>query len=299
MAETITGTEGISDPLQSIDTGVIFLVILIILFSYFLSRLLAILLTKLSKMAGKHRIKVMVLIPIVKLSIYGIAVYYILIKILQFSGQHFLIAGGLFGAALGFGLKDLFSDFVGGIMIILENPFQVGDKIQMGEYYGEVNDIGLRATNLITPDDSFVSIPNGLIFGQSVASANKGASEMMVIIDLYIAGESDAGHAMKILREAVVSSKYVYISENRPVVLLNKAVPFYTRIRAKAYVNDLRDEFKFESDVSTRAWEEFRKNNLKSPELRLLEYSLEMKHHGLYQEKADKTQGLNYPKIPN
>ncbi len=277
MVGTTTGTEELSNLFQPIDTGILFTVLLIILFSYFLSRLLTILLAKLSEIVGKHRIKVKILIPIVKLGIYGIAVYYILIKVLQFSGQQFLVFGGLFGAALGFGLKDLFSDYVGGIMIILETPYQVGDKIKMGEYYGEVNDIGLRATKLITPDDSFVSVPNGLIFGQSVASANKGTSEMMVVIDLYIAGESDAGHAMKILREAVVSSKYVYISKDRPVVLLHKAFPFYTRLRAKAYVNDLRDEFKFESDVSTRAWVEFRKSNIQAPQLKLLEYSPEIK----------------------
>ncbi|WP_341537015.1 hypothetical protein [Methanosarcina barkeri] len=86
---------------------------------------------------------------------------------------------------------------------------------------------------------------------------------MMVVIDLYIAGESHVETAMKILWEAVVSSKYVYISRERPVVLLHKALPFYTRLRAKAYVNDLRDQFKFESDVHTRAWVEFQKNGIR------------------------------------
>jgi small-conductance mechanosensitive channel len=93
---------------------------------------------------------------------------------------------------------------------------------------------------------------------------------MMVVIDLYIAGESHVEAAMRILREAVVSSKYVYISKERPVILLHKALPFYTRLRAKAYVNDLRDQFKFESDVHTRAWIEFQKNGIMAPQLNIL-----------------------------
>ena len=57
---------------------------------------------------------------------------------------------GLFGAILAFGVKDLFSDIVGGFVIIVEKPFQIGDKIMFGGYYGEVTDIGLRSMRIIT-----------------------------------------------------------------------------------------------------------------------------------------------------
>lgn len=60
-------------------------------------------------------------------------------------------------------MKDLFADIIGGIVITLEKPSQVGDKITMGEYYGEVVDIGLRATKFITPDDTLVSEPNYMV----------------------------------------------------------------------------------------------------------------------------------------
>ena len=52
--------------------------------------------------------------------------------------------------------------------------------------------------------------------------------------------------------------------------MLHKALPFYTRLRAKAYVNDLRDEFEFESDVHTRAWIEFQKKGIRAPQLHIL-----------------------------
>ena len=134
----------------------------------------------------------------------------------------------------------------------------------------EVTDIRLRATKLVTPDANTVTAPNSLIFNEAVASGNYGASEMMVVIDLYIAGESNVETAMRILREAVVSLKYVYISKKSPIVMLHKALPFYTRLRAKAYVNDLRDQFKFESDVHTRTWIEFQKNEIRAPQLNVL-----------------------------
>ncbi|HII01430.1 TPA: mechanosensitive ion channel [Methanosarcinaceae archaeon] len=291
MVETAPSTpaappsEGLFEVLGSIDSGAILSIILIFLLAYFLARVLTLLLSKTSEMAGLHRIKLKILIPLVKVGIYGIAAYYIFIGILELSKQDFLILGGLFGAALGLGLKDFFLDIAGGLVITFENPYQIGDKIRMGEYYGEVSDIGFRATTLVTPDDDTVTAPNSLIFTESVASANNGASEMMVVIDLYISGDSEVGPTMRILREAVVSSKYVYISEKCPVTLLHREFPFYTRLRAKAYVNDLRLEFEFESDVLTRARAEFRRKNIKTPEIHLMESLSQEKGSPSYIEK--------------
>jgi hypothetical protein len=165
--------------------------------------------------------------------------------------------------------SHLFADIIGGIVITFEKHYQVGDKIKIGDYYGEVSDIGIRATKLVTPDDNLVSAPNYLIFTQAVASANAGAPEMMVVIDLFL--DSDAVLAMKLLKESVATSKYVYISKKRPFTVLLKDYPFYRRLRAKAYVNDLRYEFEFESEVTRRAWIEFSKNGIKAPNVNILE----------------------------
>ncbi len=257
--------------LPIIDTGTMISSILVIVIAYLLIRILTFILVLISERSGQYRITVKMVIPLLKFSIYGIATYYILANILKWESSQLIIFGGLLGAAIGFGLKDLFADVIGGIVITLEKTFQVGDKIKMGDYYGEVIDVGIRATKLVTPDDNLVSAPNYLIFTQAVASANAGAPEMMVVIDLFIDPDSDAVLAMKILKESVVTSKYVYISKKRPFTVLLKDYPFYRRFRSKAYVNDLRYEFEFESEVTRRAWIEFSKNGIKAPNVNILE----------------------------
>lgn len=271
MTDGNTSREQLLEILTSIDTQTLITMALIFIIAYVLGRIITFLLLKLAeKLSHTGRIKVEVIIPIVKFVIYLIAFYFIFREIFKIFGPEIFLLAGLLGAAIGFGLKDLFSDIVGGLVITFEKPYQIGDKISIGNYFGEVTDIGLRATKLLTPDANVVTAPNSLIFKETIASANYGVSEMMVVIDLYIAGEPHVETAMRILREAVVSSKYVYISKERPVILLHKALPFYTRLRAKAYVNDLRDQFKFESDVHTRAWIEFQKNGIIAPQLHLL-----------------------------
>jgi moderate conductance mechanosensitive channel len=263
--------EQLLETIRSIETQTLISMILIFLAAYVLGRIVTSILSKVSeKMSRDGRVKVKMIIPAVKFGIYFIAFYYILREIFKIFGPELFLLSGLVGAAIGFGIKDLFADFIGGIVIIFEKPYQVGDKIAIGDYYGEVTDIGLRETRLVTPDDNTVTAPNSLILDETVASGNYGSPEMMVVTDLFIASESDVKTAMRILRETVVSSKYVYISKRNPITMLHKSLPFYTRLRAKAYVNDLRYEFEFESDVHTRAWIEFKNKGIKAPQLHVL-----------------------------
>ncbi|MCX9014261.1 MAG: mechanosensitive ion channel [Candidatus Methanoperedens sp.] len=245
--------------------------ILVILIAYLLIRIITFILTWSSERAGQYRITVKMVIPLLKFTIYGIALYYILANILKLSSEQLVLFGGLLGAGIGFGLKDLFADVIGGMVITFEKPYHVGDKIKMGDYYGEVIDIGIRSTRLVTPDDNVVSVPNFLIFTQAVASANAGTQEMMVVIELFIDSGSDSAQAMKILKEAVITSKYVFVSNKRPFTVLLKDFPFYRHLSAKAYVNDLRYEFEFESEVTRRTWEEFAKNGIKAPKVNVMD----------------------------
>ncbi|HDS46138.1 MAG TPA: mechanosensitive ion channel [Methanomicrobia archaeon] len=252
-------------PLKTIDQSTILTVILIILIAYFITREIGILLTWIAERAGVRRITVKMLLPLLKFSIYGVATYFILASILQLTSTQLVAFSGVLGAVLGFGLKDLFADIIGGLVISVEKPYQIGDKVHFGGYYGEVTDIGIRATRLVTPDDNLVSVPNYLIFTQAVASASSGTPKMMVVIDLFIDPDSDAATSMAILKEAAVTSRYVYVSRKHPYTVLLKDFPYYRRLRARAYVLDLRYEFEFESEVTRRAWCAFEKRDIQPP----------------------------------
>ena len=258
-------------PIKAIDAGTILSSILILIVAYLLARLITYILIRVSERAGGgYRITIKMVIPLLKFSIYGVAIYFILGSLLSLSSTQLLAFSGLLGAAIGFGLKDLFADVIGGLILIFEKPYQIGDKVKIGGYYGEVSDIGIRSTRLITPDDTLVSVPNSLMFTEAVASANAGSPEMMVVIDLFIDPGSDAELALRILKEAVVTSKYVYISKKRPFTVLLEDYPFYRRLRAKAYVYDLRYEFEFKSDVTRRTWQDLSQRGIKAPQVTVM-----------------------------
>lgn len=252
--------------LSILSLQVILQIIFLIIFSYILVRVVSSILLRLSERFEEHRVKIRMVGPLFKVTVYLAVLYYIASYVLSLSSDQFVAFSALAGAIIGFGLKDLFSDVAGGVVVITENTYHVGDKIRMGNYYGEVIDIGLRATQLSTPDDNTVTVPNSLIFTESVASGNYGNEEMMVVTDMFIDPKSDAYLAMKITEEAAFTSKYIFLDEEHRITTLLNEFPSHLRVRVKAYVNDLRYEFEFRSDITRRSWKAFTQHGIKAPE---------------------------------
>jgi small-conductance mechanosensitive channel len=79
---------------------------------------------------------------------------------------------GLVTVALGFALQDILSNFVAGIVLLLEHPFTKGDYIVTAEAAGTVEDIRVRATRLRTSDGQLVVVPNKLLFTEVLKNAS-------------------------------------------------------------------------------------------------------------------------------
>jgi small-conductance mechanosensitive channel len=142
----------------------------------------------------------------------------------------------------------------------MDRPYQLGDRVKMGEAYGEIDHIGLRSTKLTTPDDTRVTIPNADVMTSHVYNANSGVPDCQVVTDLFLPINIDPDEAISIGREVAFTSPFLLTK--KPVVVL-LADQFdqepYTRLRIKAYVYDHRFEPAMQSDLTIRAKREFRK----------------------------------------
>lgn len=78
------------------------------------------------------------------------------------------ILGGALGVGIGFGLQGITNNFVSGIVILLERPIKVGDRIEVGDVTGDVMSISARATTVMTNDGISVIIPNSEFISQRV-----------------------------------------------------------------------------------------------------------------------------------
>jgi small-conductance mechanosensitive channel len=241
-----------SSVLKVISFGKIIWSIIFLLFTYLIIRGLAKLLNIIAERSARYRITVKGFIPIIRVTGWILAVYIVVSGVINPPAETIIAVAASIGIAVGFAAQDILKNIFGGLIIIIDRPFKVGDKVEIGKYYGEVIEIGLRSTQVVTPDDSLVSVPNGEVMNQSVSNANAGEPNCQVVSEIYLPITVDTEVARKIALEAAQVSKYIYL--NKPVkVLFSNEVHqrrSYLKMRLKAYVLDIRDEFNFKSDMT-------------------------------------------------
>ncbi|MBU7318826.1 mechanosensitive ion channel family protein [Paenibacillus oleatilyticus] len=110
-----------------------------------------------------------------------------------------LAGAGVVGLAIGFGAQSLVKDVITGFFIIFEDQFAVGDVIQVGNYKGTVEEIGLRVTRVKSWTGEVHIIPNGTI----VQVTNFSVNNSLAVIDVSVTYETDIDFAMKILEDTV------------------------------------------------------------------------------------------------
>ena len=77
--------------------------------------------------------------------------------------ETFFAAIGSVAIAIGLGAQDLIKNLIGGFVVLGDRPYQIGDRVRIGDADGEIVHIGLRSTKLITLDDTRITIPNAMI----------------------------------------------------------------------------------------------------------------------------------------
>jgi small-conductance mechanosensitive channel len=174
------------------------------------------------------------------------------------TAETFLTGLASIGLAFGLGAQDLVKNLLGGLIILGDRPFQLGDRVRIGEAYGEIDYIGLHSTKLTTPDDTRVTIPNASVATSQIYNSNSGVPDSQVVTDLYLPPTTDPQLALRIGYQAAHTSPYLLV--DKPVVALVSDVldqrP-YLRLRIKAYVYDHRFEPRMQSDITVRAKSEF------------------------------------------
>lgn len=129
-----------------------------------------------------------------------------------------LIAGlGVSSVAIGFAFKDILQNWMAGLLILMRQPFEIGDEIEVNGAKGVVDRIETRATSIIRYDGQEVVIPNSAIYTNSVRVIT--SSELIRSqYDIGVGYDQDYQKAMKVLRETLESIEGV--SKDKPIDVL-------------------------------------------------------------------------------
>jgi small-conductance mechanosensitive channel len=240
-----------SSPIDITFAKVLFILVVLAM-AWGTAYVLTFVLDRLAQRLPSHRLLFKRLVPILRLLIYAATIYLVITIVSPEETSLYAILGSM-ALALGLAAKDLLNDIIGGIVVLFDRSFQVGDRIGVGGQYGEVVSIGLRSTKIVTPDDSLVTVPNSTVLSSIVSNTNAGALDCQVVVDLYLPASLDLEQVESIAREAVLTSKMAYL--NKPVVVNVKdefKETYLTHLIVKAYVFDTRSENAFAADLTRR-----------------------------------------------
>ena len=106
--------------------------------------------------------------------------------------QGLAFVAGLMSVGLGFGLQNIVSNFVAGVILLFERPVQVGDRIKIGDAEGDIRSIKIRCTVVLTPDNISYLVPNSELLTSTVINLSTNDPKIRLHIPIGVAYGSDA-----------------------------------------------------------------------------------------------------------
>lgn len=151
---------------------------------------------------------------------YAILALVIIAVLAQFGVQTASVIAllGALGFAVGLALQGTLSHFAAGVMILLFRPFRIGDYVEVAGHSGTVKDLKLFTTELATPDNVQIIIPNGAVWGSSVVNYSFHA-QRRVDFNIGIAYSDDIGRALDIVERVIGSDRRILREPAHQVVV--------------------------------------------------------------------------------
>ena len=176
--------------------------------------------------------------PLARLLVVLLVVAFVLPIVIVPSWQNILVLLAGTTLVFAFAMKDYGSCLLAGLVTIFERVYQPGDWIEIGDAYGEVTSIGMRAVHLKTLDDTEVIIPHSKIWGSSVFNSTSSQHTVLCVADFYLHPEHDGLLVRDQLLELAMSSPLRLADSDVAVVAAEQ--PGGTHYRLKAYAKDSR-----------------------------------------------------------
>jgi small-conductance mechanosensitive channel len=143
-----------------------------------------------------------------------VAAFFIGIDLVGIDLTALAVFSGAFGLAVGFGLQKTFGNLIAGIILLMDRSIKPGDVIVVGESFGHVTKIGVRAVSIVTRDGKEHLIPNENLMTQEVENWSYSSRDVRIHIPVGVAYDCDLPLAQKLMIEA--ATKADRVMRNRP-----------------------------------------------------------------------------------
>lgn len=177
----------------------------------------------------------------------------------------FLASLGIAGLAIGFALKDSLANIFGGLSLIMDRTFKVGDFVELDKNTkGRIVDIGLRSTKIRTVDNYVIVVPNGDLSNKKVINYAKLGPGTRIVIPVNVEYGADVGKVKKVLLDCVdMVDKEIRDAEKVAKVYLADLGEFGMQFKLIVPITNYKKRFVNAERLRVKVYENLRKYGIK------------------------------------
>lgn len=171
---------------------------------------------------------------------------------------------GFLSVGIGFGLQNLTSNFIAGLMLLFKQHIQVGDRITVGDTEGDVTEINIRSTTIRSLNNVAVVGPHSEFISSTVTNWSHGDPKTRLEIEVGVSYSSDLDTVMHSLLEAAKEHPLI-LSHPEPQAWLMSFGDSAWNMRLLAWVGDPQGRRQIQSDINCAIVKKFRQNGVEIP----------------------------------
>lgn len=190
------------------------------------------------------------------------------IVILQSAGvdlSALTVLAGALGLGLSFGLQNITSNLVSGLIVLIERPIKIGDRIEVAGVTGDVKEIALRATTICTNDNIEIIVPNSEFISGNVINWSLSSRSVRVAVPVGVSYSSDPETVREILLK-VADGQSGVLSEPEPTVVFKgfgeSSLDFVLRVFTREFITTPQI---LQSELNFKIFKEFKKRGVAIP----------------------------------
>ena len=181
-----------------------------------------------------------------------VAGFFIAMAALGLDMTKFTILAGAFTVGVGFGLQNIFNNFVSGLILLFERPVQVGDLIQLDDATGIVQRIGIRASIVRASNGSEIIVPNGKLISERIVNWTFSERQRGIEVALSVVLDSDPARVIAILERVAADHPHI-VKTTPPQALLTRVGPDWMGFELRAATDRVEAWMEVRSALSVAA----------------------------------------------